>query len=154
MGSENDLLIVYHSQSGNTERLSAAVEQGAVRVRGVGVRRARAAQVTCQDLRDCRCLVICSPEYFGYMAGAIKDLFDRTYEEVRDEMVGRSYTVVISAGNDGTGALNAIERIIKGYKLRQIQEPIISRGEISRAMIERCIDLGQTVAAGVDLGIY
>ena len=74
MGSENDILIVYHSQSGNTERLSAAVEQGALHVRGVGVRRARAAQVTCRDLRDARCLVICSPEYFGYMAGAIKDL--------------------------------------------------------------------------------
>jgi hypothetical protein len=88
------------------------------------------------------------------MAGAIKDLFDRTYEEVRDQMVGRSYTVVISAGNDGTGALNAIERIIRGYRLRQIQEPIISRGEISPEMIEKCIDLGQTVAAGVDLGIY
>ncbi|MEJ2717166.1 MAG: NAD(P)H-dependent oxidoreductase [Deltaproteobacteria bacterium] len=154
MGSENDILIVYHSQSGNTERLSAAVEEGASRVRGVGVRRARAAQVTCQDLRDSRCLVICSPEYFGYMAGAIKDLFDRTYEEVRDEMVGRSYTVVISAGNDGTGALNGIERIIRGYKLRQVQEPIISRGELSRVMIEKCINLGQTLAAGVELGIY
>jgi flavorubredoxin len=52
MDSENDIVIVYHSQSGNTERLSAAVEQGALRVRGVRVRRARAAQVTCQDLRD------------------------------------------------------------------------------------------------------
>lgn len=154
MNSEKDILVVYHSQSGNTERLSASVEQGALRVRGVRVKRARAAEVTCQDLRDCRCLVICSPEYFGYMAGAIKDLFDRTYEEVREQMVGRSYSVVISAGNDGTGALNAIERIIKGYKLRQIQEPVISRGEISPAMIEKCLDLGQTVAAGVDLGIY
>jgi multimeric flavodoxin WrbA len=154
MGSEHDILIVYHSQSGNTERLSAAVEEGALRVQGVGVRRARAVHVGSRDLTACRCLVICSPEYFGYMAGAIKDLFDRTYEELQNRMVGLAYTIVISAGNDGTGALSSIERIVRGYKLRRIQEPIISRGEVSRAIIEKCLGLGQTLAAGVDLGIY
>lgn len=154
MGSEHDILIVYHSQSGHTERLSAAVEQGALRVQGVGVTRALAAHVGCRELSACRCLIICSPEYFGYMAGAIKDLFDRTYEELQNQMVGRAYTVVISAGNDGTGALSSIERIVRGYKLRQVQEPIISRGDVSRAIIEKCLNLGQTLAAGVDLGIY
>ena len=148
------LLIVYHSQSGTTEKLAQAVEQGALRVRGITVRRIRAGQVTCDDLKQCRCLVICSPEYFGYMAGAIKDFFDRTYEEIREQIAGRSYTVVISAGNDGTGALNSIERIINGYKLRRVQEPIISRGAVSDSMVERCLNLGQTLAAGLELGIY
>lgn len=148
------LLIVYHSQSGNTERLATAVEHGALRLKEVAVRRVRAALVTSEDLRRSRCLVICSPEYFGYMAGAVKELLDRTYEEVRDRMVGKSYAVVICAGNDGRGALNSIERIIKGFKLRQVQEPIISRGVVSDAMIEKCLNLGQTLAAGLELGIY
>jgi multimeric flavodoxin WrbA len=148
------LLIVYHSQSGNTEKLAQAVEEGAVRVAGVNVQRLKAVLVTCDDLKQAQCLVICSPEYFGYMAGAVKDLFDRSYEEVRDDMPGKSYAVVISAGNDGTGALTSIERIIKGYKLRKVQEPIISRGAISDATVARCLDLGQTLAAGLDLGIY
>jgi multimeric flavodoxin WrbA len=150
----NMLLIVYHSQSGNTEKLAEAVERGALKVRGVAVRRIRAAQVTGEELKQSRCLVICSPEYFGYMAGAIKDLFDRTYEEVREEMTGRSYALIISAGNDGTGALNSIERIIKGLKLRRVQEPIISRGAVSDSMVETCVNLGQTLAAGLELGIY
>ena len=151
---KKSLLILYHSQSGNTKRLAAAVEAGALRVKGTRVRRLRAAEVTDRDLLECRCLVICSPEYFGYMAGAIKDFFDRTYERVRGKVIGKSYAVVISAGNDGTGALTSIERIIAGLNLRKVQEPIISRGEISQSLVERCSELGETLAAGVDLGIY
>jgi len=88
------------------------------------------------------------------MAGAVKDLFDRTYEKVREKMVGKSYALVICAGNDGTGALNSIERIVTGYKLRRVQDPIISRGTVSAPVLEECLDLGQTLAAGLDLGIY
>lgn len=149
-----ELLIIYHSQSGNTERLAEAVERGARRVRGIEVRRLRAAKVTAHDFRTARCLVMCSPEYFGYMAGALKDLFDRTYEEVREDVSGRAYAVVICAGNDGAGALSSIERIILGYKLRRVQEPVIVRGELSAAALEQCVNLGHTLAEGMDLGIY
>jgi len=88
------------------------------------------------------------------MAGALKDLFDRTYEQVREDVVGKSYTTVISAGNDGTGALTSIERIVAGYKLRLVQEPIIIRGTVSPDDAEKCRQLGHTLAAGIDLGIY
>lgn len=148
------LLIAYHSQSGNTERLAAAVEQGARRVQGVAVRRERASAIATHDIIDCNCLVICSPEYFGYMAGAIKDLFDRTYEDAREHTTGKSYAVVICAGNDGTGALSSIERILLGYNVRRVQEPIISRGPLTDEVLEKCRNLGHTLAAGLELGIY
>ncbi len=154
MHSDKELLIVFHSQSGNTERLAMALEEGARKVEGVGARRMKACEVTIAGFRDCGALVVCSPEYFGYMAGAIKDLFDRTYEEIRDQVVGKSYAVVISAGNDGTGALNSIERIISGYRLRRVQEPIICKGAVTEDVLEKCRDLGQTLAAGIALGIY
>ncbi len=148
------MLIIFHSQSGNTERLSAAVEEGALRVESVRVRRLRASQVCCEDLAQCRTVVICSPEYFGYMAGAMKDLFDRTYEEIRERMSGKSYAVVIAAGNDGAGALNSIERIVKGWRLKRVQEPVICLGPVSESAVENCRTMGQTLAAGIDLGIY
>lgn len=148
------LLIVYHSQSGNTERLARAVEEGALRIQGVCVKRMRAAHVSGEDLKSCRGLVVCSPEYFGYMAGAVKDLFDRTYEEVRDHVTGKSYCVVICAGNDGSGALGSIERIVLGYRLKKVQEPVIYRGEVTEPDLENCRTLGETIAAGLDLGIY
>ncbi|MFC1834805.1 flavodoxin family protein [Thermodesulfobacteriota bacterium] len=154
MGSDRTLLIVFHSQTGNTKRLARAVETGARRVEDISVARMRASDASTDDLVQCRALVICSPEYFGYMAGAVKDFFDRTYEEARQHVTGKSYTVVICAGNDGSGALTSIERIVAGYNLRKVQEPIICQGQLTDSMIEQCSDLGHTLAAGMELGIY
>jgi multimeric flavodoxin WrbA len=148
------LLIVFHSQSGNTERLACAVEEGALSVESVNVRRMPASRVLAEDLRKSRALVICSPEYFGYMAGAVKDLFDRTYEELKEITVGKPYAVVISAGNDGTGALSSIERILRGYHFKKVQESIICKGEVVSPSLAQCHELGKTLAAGIDLGIY
>ena len=154
MESDKTLLIVYHSQSGTTEKLARAIEEGSCRVPGVKVVCMKAVEVMAYHIEACRCIVLCSPEYFGYMAGAIKDLFDRTYEEVREKVSGKSYSVVISAGNDGTGALTSIERIIAGYKLKKVQEPIIWKGELNDDILETSARLGQTLAAGIELGIY
>jgi len=64
------------------------------------------------------------------MAGAIKEFYDRTYEELEDDaaIYKKSYCVVISAGNDGSRALNHIERISKGYRFKKVQHPIICKG--------------------------
>jgi len=110
-----DVLILFHSQTGRTEQLARAVARG---VDGTANARAylkRAADAMAQDLRRCGAMVICSPEYFGYMAGAIKDFFDRTYEELKEDPAvhKKPFSVVISAGNDGSFALSHIERIYK-----------------------------------------
>jgi len=46
------------------------------------------------------------------MSGAIKDLFDRTYEELRDDprSVKKPYCILVSAGNDGTGAVRQVSK--------------------------------------------
>lgn len=148
------LLIVYHSQTGNTELLSRAVEKGALQDKSVFVKRIPAVAVTAKELADCRGLVICSPEYFGYMAGAVKDMFDRTYEQVLEKMAGKSYSIVICAGNDGTGALLSIERIATGLKMKKVQQPILCKGEVQEETLAKCQELGQTFAAGMAFGIY
>jgi multimeric flavodoxin WrbA len=154
MGPENFLLIVYHSQSGATEQLASAVEEGALKIPSVKVVRLRAASATASQVQGCRALVVCSPEYFGYMAGAMKDLFDRTYEAVREHTTGKPYSAVICAGNDGSGALNSIERIIAGYRMKKVQEPLVHRGPVTALILDRCRELGETLAAGIELGIY
>ncbi len=63
------LLIIYHSQSGSTESLAAAVYRGAVREEGVTTRIVRAQAAGLADLLACDALLIGSPENFGFMAG-------------------------------------------------------------------------------------
>ncbi len=134
--------------------MARAVEVGAEKVATVATRRLHASAVTGEDLLGCRAVVFCSPEYFGYMAGAVKDLFDRTYDGLRDLLIGKPYAVVISSGNDGSGALNSVERIVTGWKLRRVQEPLVFKGEVTEEDLSQCRELGETLAAGIDLGIY
>ena len=150
------ILIVYHSQGGNTRKMAVAVARGAGEIAGTRAELKEALQVSAQDLLDCHGLVIGSPEYFGYMAGAVKDLFDRTYNEVRGhpKIFRKPYAVFISAGNDGQGALMHIERICIGYQFKKVLQPLIAKGAVTEDMIDSCLELGRTIAAGVEAGIY
>ena len=150
------ILVIYHSQTGATEKMAQAVADGAAAMEGAHAVVKRAAEAQLGDLLDCDGLVIGSPEYFGYMAGAVKDFFDRTYEPAHiDSRVFRMpYAIFIHAGSDGSGALASIERICRGYKFKKVIEPIAVCGEVTPEVIARCAELGQTIAAGCAAGIY
>ena len=151
-----DILIIFHSQTGNTERLAKAVARGVDGTANARAHLKRAAETVAQDLRSCSAVVICSPEYFGYMAGAVKDFFDRTYEELKDDPTvhKKPFSIVICAGNDGSFALSHIERICKGYRLRKVQQPVVCKGEVTGEALARCLELGSTMAEGVNAGIF
>jgi multimeric flavodoxin WrbA len=141
---------------GHTRKMAESVAKGASSIDRVKVVLKRAEEATAQDLLECDGLALGSPEYFGYMAGQIKDFFDRTYHEVRGrkEIFKKPYVVFISAGNDGRGALTSIERICIGYQLKKVYDPFISRGEIDQEILAKCEELGKTLAAGCEAGIY
>ncbi len=148
------ILIVYHSQTGHTRQMAQAVSEGAEAIEGVEVRLKTAAEATLEDLLACHGLAIGTPENFGYMSGMIKDFFDRTYEGAQEKVFRKPFVIFISAGNDGTGALRAIERIALGYKFKAVSKPVIARGDITAEILEQCRELGGTLAAGCALGIY
>lgn len=150
----SNLLIVYHSKNGHTAAMARAVIAGANHEdieAEVRVRLARDAGV--DDLLWCSALILGTPENFGYMSGGMKDFFDRTYYPLEGKVEGLPYAVFISAGNDGTGALTSIQRIVKGYPFKEVHEPVISRGEVSDDMLERCQELGMYMAAGAEAGL-
>ena len=150
------ILIVYHSQAGHTESMAQAVAQGAGEIENSVVLMKRAQEATAEDLMECDGLVIGSPEYFGYMAGAIKDLFDRTYEKVKGQkrIYRKPFVIFISAGNDGRGALDHIERICRGFRFKRAQNPVISRGAVTEEILEKCREIGRVMAAGCEAGIF
>ena len=150
------ILVVYHSQTGNTRKMAEAVARGAASIEGVIVDLKKAEEAGVEDLLSCDGLAVGSPEYFGYMAGMVKDFFDRTYHPARQDkrIVKKPYVTFISAGNDGRGTLNNIERICLGYPLKKVYDPVVARGEIDETVLGRCVELGQTIAAGCEAGIY
>ncbi len=150
------LLLVYHSQSCRTEALAHAAYRGATdpAIDGVDTRLQLAGESGLDDLLWADVVILGTPENFGYMSGAMKDFLDRTYYPAQGLVEGMGYALFVSAGNDGTGAVRAIRRIALGYPLKEIVAPIIVRGEVHASNLEACQDLGMTVAAGLELGMF
>jgi multimeric flavodoxin WrbA len=147
------LLIVYHTQAGHTAQLMAAVMRGAQR-EDIEVVLKRALDATLEDLIACNGVVFGTAEYNGYMSGALKDFFDRTFEPAQGRVTNKPYACVVSAGNDGSFAVQYVERIARGYPLKRVAEPIIVVGDVDAAAQARCEELGETFAAGLCLGIF
>ena len=148
------LLIVYHSQSGTMERLALRLAQGARHEQEVETLLKPAAEAGVEDLLGCRGIALCSPEYFGTMAGMIKDFFDRTYEAAQERTIGLPFVLLVCAGNDGRGALTQMERIIAGYKWRQALEHERIVGTPTEKDLQRIEEMGQALAAGLSMGIF
>jgi len=148
------ILIVYHSQTGNTKKMVDAVAQGVRGIEGADVVLKKAADATLEDLLAADGLAVGTPENFGYMSGMLKDFFDRTYYNAQEKVFRKPFVVFISAGNDGTGALRAIERIASGYKFKTVYKPVIATGAITEEIINQCHELGATIAGGCQMGIY
>ncbi len=148
------LLIVYHSQGGSTERLARAACEGARREDAIETRLQRAFETGVDDLLNTSGLIIGTAEHLGYMSGAIKDFFDRTYYPAQGKVDQLPYAVFVKAGTDGRNTVTQIERIATGYNLRRVAEPIIVRGDVTEADVERCRELGHSLAAGIAFGIY
>jgi len=148
------ILIIYHTQGGNTEKMATAVAEGVNSIENCSADFKDAFHADVQDLMHCDGLIIGSPEYFGYMSGIIKDFFDRTYDSARQKVFRKPYTVFINAGNDGSGALRSIERICLGYQFKKVYEAIVAKGEITRQVLDECKKMGQTLAAGCAAHIY
>ncbi len=148
------LLIVFHSQTGNTERLACAAAQGALEADEVEVRCLWAKEAAARDLLWAEGLLLGTPENLGYLSGALKDFFDRTYYPVQGLIQTLPYGLFISAGNDGRGAAQHIQRIARGYPFRLVQEPLICRGELTEAHLAQAREMGEALATGLSLGIF
>lgn len=163
------LLVVFHSQTGVTQQLVEAFISGATLEEEVEVRRKYAADADLRDLLWCDGVAFATPENFGTMSGMIKDFFDRTYYPAQSYELNLPYVLFIAAGNDGSGASMQVQRILKGYPMRLVSEPIIVVTQQEPGSSE-CIDLssstrlmelrdsvkdlGQAFATGLSMGIY
>ena len=160
------LLIVYHSYTGGTRQMAQAAAQGAAREPTVAVKLTTAAETDAESMLKADGYLFACPENLAAMSGQMKDFFDRTYYPVLDRIQGRPYATLVCAGSDGTNAARQIERIATGWRLRVIADPIIvcTHAQTPEAILRpkiieptelaRCEELGATIAAGLDLGIF
>ena len=156
MAEAKHLLIVYHSQSGTTSKMADAVIRGAEHpdIDGIDIRVRDALEATPDDVIWANGMILGTPENFGYMSGAMKYFLDRVYYPCEDKVGGLPYALFVRAGNDGSGAISSITRILTGLNVRQVQNPVLIAGDFDEERLSECEELGMTMAAGLESGIF
>jgi NAD(P)H dehydrogenase (quinone) len=70
------VLVIYHSATGNTEKMAQGVAEGAKAIPAANVVLKRVGEVTDSDLLSSDAVIVGSPVYFGNMSGEVKTFFD------------------------------------------------------------------------------
>ncbi len=158
------LLIVYHSKTGGTRQMAQAAADAARAEADVALKRAHEAGP--DDLLAADGYIFATPENLAAIAGIMKDFYDRCYYPVLGRIEGRPYAQLICAGSDGENAARQTARIATGWRLKQVQEPIIicthaqtpeailAEKTIAPGDLDRCRELGAAMAAGLAMGVF
>ena len=139
------VLVVYHSQSGNTEAAAAAVAKGAGTVAGTEVSVKEALQATQEDLLSCDALAVGTPDYFSYMAGGLKDFFDRTYYPTQGQVTGKPCGIFVTHGGGGK-AVASVESICNSFKFRLVGSPVLVKNSPDAEAQAELAELGRQLA--------
>ena len=126
---------------------SDAVDDVEVRVR-------KALDADADDLLWCDAFILGTPENFGYMSGAMKYFLDRVYYACIEKVDAKPFALFIRAGNDGTGAISSLRRILTGLAVKEVQEPVLIVGDFDESRLPECEELGLTMAAGLEAGVF
>ena len=150
------LLFVSHIPSENTIELRdvavQAIEQ--LGIADLELRVRAPLDASADDVDWCDGILIGTTENFGYMAGRIKDFFERIYYPCLESCQGLPVALYIRAGQDGRGTRESIGRITTGLRWKYISDPLILRGDYQPGFKEQVAELAMTMAAGLDADIF
>ena len=158
------LLIVYHSKTGGSRQMAEAAAIAAKIEINTDLKTARDAKP--DDLLQADGYIFCAPENLAAIAGIMKDFFDRCYYPVLGRIEGRPYAQMVCAGSDGENAARQTARIAQGWRLREVQPPLIicthaqtpdeilADKTIPEEQLALCRDLGSAMGAGLGMGVF
>jgi len=140
------IAIVYHSGTGNTEKMALLIAEGATRP-GIEVEAHRAEAVDVAEIAEADGFALGSPDYYSYMAGELKTFFDRALQH-KSKLSGKPY---VSFGSHGGGAkvLESIDRLASSIGLKEVCPGVMSVGAPSAGDADDCRKLSEALAEAV-----
>jgi len=135
------VLIVYHSLSGNTRAAAEAVAEGVRKVEGAEAKVMEALKAGPQDLLDCAALAVGTPDYFSYMAGGVKDFFDRTFYPTQGKVTEKPVGIFQTHGGGGK-AIESVKAICGSFKFRLACAPVSVLNRPDEAAMQKLRDMG------------
>lgn len=152
------LLVVFHPRPPSVRALRDAVlagfdDAGTTR----DVLALPAPEATEDHVEGAAATVLITPENFGMVSGLVKDFLERIYpwfEEVPNRRPGMPYLLVAKGGNDGTGAVRDVTRILTGLRWNEALPPVVVSGSLTDEHVAGTREAAATLAAGVDVGMF
>jgi NAD(P)H dehydrogenase (quinone) len=106
------VLIVYDSNSGNTEKMAFAVAEGAKQVQGADVIVKKVDKANLDDLLAADAIIMGSPTYYGEMSGKLKTFID-TSVKIHGKLKGKVGGAFASSGGTASGAETTLLSIVQ-----------------------------------------
>lgn len=143
------VLVVHHAPSPRLRRILEAIETGLAHpeLEDIGVESVPALATTDDHVLRADGFVLLTPANFGYMSGALKHFFDRTYYTCEGAVSGRPYALCVHGDNDTSGAVSSVERIATGWGLQAVAPATELIGEPGRDHLDTVAEIAATVAA-------
>jgi NAD(P)H dehydrogenase (quinone) len=149
------ILVIYDSETGNTEKMAQAVAEGAKEVTSVKVIVKKVSQTTLKDLVNADGIIIGSPTYYGQMSGRIKTFIDKS-EKIHGKLEGRIGGAFTSSGGTASGAETTLLSILHAMLVHGMivqgrhdnkHYGAAAVGKPNKTQIDDCKQLGRRIAA-------
>ncbi|MFT4263807.1 MAG: NAD(P)H-dependent oxidoreductase [Nocardioides sp.] len=154
------LLLLHHVPSRSLAALADAVLAGARddAIGGVDVAVADPLDATADEVLAADGYVLGTAAHLGYMSGALKHLFDRTFLSIGGALddlpggsapstAGRPYGLWVHGRYDVTGAVRSVQSVVGALGWRQVSPVLEAVGDVGADELASAYELGATLAA-------
>lgn len=148
------VLIIYDSKTGNTEKMAFAVAESVKEVGGVDVVVKKVTETTNEDLLKADGIIVGSPTYYGQMSSKVKAMFDESVK-IHGKLEGKVGAAFTSSGGVASGAETTIVSVLEAMLIHGIviqgrahsqHYGAAAVGEPTERETERFRELGKMVA--------
>ena len=144
-----EVLVLYYSRTGNVEAMAKAVAEGVDSVEGASARIKRVDYANIDDLISCDAVALGSQNNFGYMAGLMKDFFERAWF-IRQKFSGKLAAAFTCGGSSSNAALLSLEKAFSWLNLEKVSEGVVwgtrEMGAPKEKDLNACKKIGEVLA--------
>lgn len=153
---KESVMIVYYSQTGNTERMANVIGE-TMRSKSIEVKTRKVEEFDMSFLTQFDAIVIGSPTYFSNIAWPIKKMIDESimYYYRGKQLKGKIAGIFTSASRrrDGLKCLKMLEIAFgRHHEMRVIKGIIRVKGESDREVEKKCIEYGRRLVEAIRFG--
>ncbi|MEW5757950.1 MAG: NAD(P)H-dependent oxidoreductase [Candidatus Omnitrophota bacterium] len=124
------IIIMYYSRSGNTEKLAHEIAKGVEKVKDIKCIIKPSSAITKDDLIASDGIIAGSPVYFGTMAAELKQVFDK-FVAIRKQMGDKIGAAFATSGDNSGGKETTLISIIQAmliYGMIIVGDPLDATG--------------------------